>query len=367
MNKIIIKVPTKLMLSGEWAVLEPKSCCISLAINKYVYAEISQNKKFILLNFPQININSLQATFDCKAKKLLFLDNISTEQISKMGFARLSIENSLKFLLSKNININSFSLAISSGETLIGGQKVGLGSSAAVCVAVVKAILKIHNQNIVSQKNLKAIYKIAAISHFQAQGKIGSGYDVATSVFGKSIIYGKVDERFLKLALEQKNIEFLFEKPWPSLFIKSITLPPSMTVNACFCGQSASTALIVEKINKFKKEKKDLYFKFVKEIKKVTFDLIQALEANNQQLVIDLIKENAKLLSDLGDASGSGLETKALKKAIDLSTFDNAAGKFSGAGGGDCAIAVTFDKQIADKILENWRVNKLIPLDIKIL
>ena len=42
------------------------------------------------------------------------------------------------------------------------------------------------------------------------------------------------------------------------------------------------------------------------------------------------------------------------------------AGKLSGAGGGDCGIAITFDKKISKKIEKEWEKNTILPIKAKI-
>ena len=71
-------------------------------------------------------------------------------------------------------------ISISSSIHFRPGKKLGLGSSAAVTTAIVKAL----NNRLTEDQLFRRAYR----AHVLAQGKIGSGFDVAASVFG-SIIY----------------------------------------------------------------------------------------------------------------------------------------------------------------------------------
>ncbi|KAI8912576.1 ribosomal protein S5 domain 2-type protein [Gorgonomyces haynaldii] len=62
-------------------------------------------------------------------------------------------------------------------------SKTGLGSSAALTTALVGAFL-IHFGNLTLEKDLDLIEKMAHLVHCTAQGKIGSGFDVACAAFG---------------------------------------------------------------------------------------------------------------------------------------------------------------------------------------
>ena len=88
--------------------------------------------------------------------------------------------------------------------------KMGLGSSAALTVSLIKILYKYYvcNYNYYPQlnnisKHKRIIYAISEISHFIGQGKIGSGFDIATAMFG-SIIFGKIFNY-------QKNSKIFFQ------------------------------------------------------------------------------------------------------------------------------------------------------------
>ena len=62
-----------------------------------------------------------------------------------------------------------------------------------------------------------------------------------------------------------------------------------------------------------------------------------------------MIRENRDSLKKLSIESKANLETKELRSLIELVPKE-ASGKFSGAGGGDIGIAVSFNKKIKAKI-----------------
>ena len=70
-----------------------------------------------------------------------------------------------------------FDLHIDSQLDSDSGKKYGLGSSAAVTVATVKALCHFYNLPVTKDE----IFKLAAIAHFEVQGN-GSLGDVAASV-----------------------------------------------------------------------------------------------------------------------------------------------------------------------------------------
>ena len=87
--------------------------------------------------------------------------------------------------------------------------------------------------------------------------------------------------------------------------------------------------------------------------------LIEALNTNNKEEVISLLKENRILLKKFSDWSNNTLETVELAKLSDLADGAGAVGKFSGAGGGDCGIAISFDAETKEKIEKSWSENNI--------
>lgn len=68
--------------------------------------------------------------------------------------------------------------------------KTGLGSSAALVTVLTTALISVFKSVLDVQNNedLLLIHALAQVAHCQAQGKIGSGFDVAAATFG-SIVY----------------------------------------------------------------------------------------------------------------------------------------------------------------------------------
>ncbi|KAL9058085.1 MAG: hypothetical protein Q9162_001947 [Coniocarpon cinnabarinum] len=71
-------------------------------------------------------------------------------------------------------------------------NKTGLGSSAALVTALTGAVLEFYSSQVrgLRQKPLEdraCLHRLAQLAHCAAQGKVGSGFDVASAVFGSCI------------------------------------------------------------------------------------------------------------------------------------------------------------------------------------
>src|SRR3989344_4277305 len=143
-----VVAPGKLMLSGEWSVLELGNPCIVIALNKNVEVE-AKEAKGIEISSPGFGIKNVKAKF--LDGKLLYESRVSGEQEKFLVFVKNSNETVAK--------------------TKQGRQKIGFGSSAAVTVATIAAVIKLHGNGIESKKEKESIFKLACIAHFLGQGK----------------------------------------------------------------------------------------------------------------------------------------------------------------------------------------------------
>ncbi|KAI8324010.1 Phosphomevalonate kinase [Martensiomyces pterosporus] len=102
------------------------------------------------------------------------------------------------------------------GTTLKDVHKTGLGSSAAMVTSLVAAILAHFGAvnaadlqagkavSAESERSLKLVHNIAQYAHCLAQGKIGSGFDVSSAVYG-SHVYRRFSPAVLEAAMAQRG------------------------------------------------------------------------------------------------------------------------------------------------------------------
>ena len=94
--------------------------------------------------------------------------------------------------------------------------------------------------------------------------------------------------------------------------------------------------------------------------------IIDAWKAEDKEKVLDLLRKNGELLKDLGKKTNINIETKKLAILSDIANKNGGAGKVSGAGGGDCGIAVTFDQNNSEKIIREWEGKGIDPIDVEL-
>ncbi len=335
--------PGKILLLGGYSVLERPNVAYVLAVDAYVHAKLKTRKDDkIIISIPQFKTKISSTTSE--------IENARNESAKFVLNAILVAFEYFKF---KNISYSGFEITTKSDAAFaVNKRKSGLGSSAAVTVAVVKALFKVF----ASSESLETIHNIAQLAHSRAQNKVGSGFDIAAACFG-SIKYRRYSPELLKLGTEL------------DCEIKKISLPSTFKlVFASFPKQSMSTTNAVAKVMEFKKNNRSEYDKVISELNVENEDAIRALEINNINN-FKLHFENGRLITKkLGELAGVEIESNAHSALIEETKKNGAfVAKLPGAGGGDSIVALCLTIREANKVKQFWKKKGLNVLDINLI
>lgn len=226
-------------------------------------------------------------------------DEIVSPQVKESRFVLESIA-----YFKEKFHINKFVKIKTNGDF---SHSVGLGSSSAVTVATFCALSSIFNISLTPKELFDLSYKVT----LTIQG-LGSGFDIAAATFGKTLYF----------LTGGKTIETL----------KTDTLP----IIVGYSGEKADTPFFVRKVAEaFKAKKTDMYQLFSQIMKLVEVAKDDIVNKNYIRLG-RLMTENHRILQALG------VSTQRLDQMVDAAIKAGAWGaKLSGAGGGDCMIALT--------------------------
>jgi phosphomevalonate kinase len=346
-----VKVPGKLMIAGEYAVLEPNQLSVVMAVSRYVTVTVAPSESYHL-HLPSLGIDDV--TWSYNGNHI-----ITPTNNPRLKFVMQAMRTVFEFLGDDNpLKNNPFALSvISELDEATTGKKFGLGSSAAVVVGIVKALLYMAGDF-----PQEAIFKIAALAHFIAQGS-GSGADVAASTFGGLISYTSFQPQWLAGKLKSgMGCQELIDEPWPYFTWKRLVLPRQLHLCVGWTRSPVGTGPLVRKMSAFKKEHHSQYESFLKESTKAVTTFIEGLELKNIDLAIKGMKMNRNALVKLGEASGVPIETESLKALADIAEACGGAGKSSGAGGGDCGIALVIGTDHIERLYQDWRQAGIEPL-----
>ncbi len=350
---IEVSSPGKLFLSGEWAVLEIGNPGIVAAVNKRVHVEIEEAEEFSL-TIDDFKIKDLP--FSLENGEVKFGRELSDYEKEKLIFPKASIETAIKYLgKTKPFRLRSWG-EISQIEVEGKPKKIGFGSSAASVVSFITGILAFNGINIEEKKTKDIIYKLSAIAHYFAQGKIGSAFDVAASTYGGIFAYKRFDPAWLMKQFEKgKTVKEIVESEWPEFLVEELEIPEGFRLDIAWTGDSASTSAMVKQINEFKEKNPEECKRIFNQIANLVKDLISAWKNKNKEKILENLRKNEIYLRELTEKSGVNIETPELRKLSEIANQCGAAGKLSGAGGGDCGIAVSFDEEISKKVRKAWK------------
>ncbi|HLR68930.1 phosphomevalonate kinase [Virgibacillus alimentarius] len=353
-TSLTIKVPGKLMIAGEFAVLEPHHKLVVMAVNRFVYATIEEShENFLTLE----NFNLNHITWDYENSNI----NVHAND-DRIRFAKDAMTIALNFLEENSITTGGFSLKVKSELDDISGVKYGLGSSAAVVTSIIAAILKKYLPN----PSASLIFKLAAISHVKTQGN-GSGADVAASSYGGMLKYASFQAEWLKEMYRNANsLMELLEENWSYLSVHPVSLPENVHICIGWTGNPASTAKLVDKVLKLKQNNTSQFGQFLDDSAKAVTHFYQGMQQNDIDLLLSGVKKNRQALSTVGNNANVDIETPLLGKLCDLAEQFGGAGKPSGAGGGDCGIAFMPSKEKAKDLFRAWEAAGIKPLDIEL-
>lgn len=249
------------------------------------------------------------------------------------------------------------------------GRKYGLGSSAAVTVAVVRALCKWYDLDI----STPDICKLALIASALVEGS-GSGGDVAASVYGGWIMYRAYYRDWLKAEIEMVNsgdLDFhkLVRKKWPRLEVKRLNVSSSLRLLVGWTGIPSSSSSLVSSVKSNRlSQKLFTYEDFCLLSEACVQRLVKVLESGDLISLSHGLECNRQLLRDLSDLTQTPIETPKLTSLIETAKFVGAAAKTSGAGGGDCGIALasSYNKDGISYIKDTWKSDGIKPLNLNV-
>ena len=355
---IHVSAPGKLMIAGEWAVLEPGNPAIVAAVNKRVHCKILESKRIEI----ELKDFSIRSSSVFKNNNLEFTTKLTEEEKKKSIFTKTAIETTLRYLGKHK----SFKIITWGENTTIKGKKIGFGSSAAATVAIIASLFAFNNHDIKSRKGKDLIYKLAAISHYNAQGKTGSSFDIAASTYGGIFSYIRFDPVWLEEKIKENKIQDIMKKDWPGFHIEELGTPEDLSLIVVWTGKESNTREMIRKMNDFLKRNPVEYCTIYDKIANNVYEIIDAWNEEDKDRIIGLLRKNALILRELTNKSKINIETIELRKIGEISEKYGGAGKLSGAGGGDCGIVVCFNTRIMKKITEALKKEGLEIIDVKI-
>lgn len=349
---IEIKVPGKLYIAGEYAVVNPGNKAVLISVNKFITIKLKKSNETGSIK-SYSNIKMIWSRED---------DRIIVEQKDDRFEYIISAINIVeKYILEKGIKLDFYDIEVISDLESNDGIKYGLGSSAAVVVAVIKAILEYYK---IDYKKME-LFKLSSLASILLNLN-GSCGDIASAVFNGLIKYTSFDREEILEKYKNEKILDLIESKWNSLDIEEVKLNLEYEFIVGWTKSPASSQNLVKQSKKYISKNIDFYKNFLVESNKCVDDFVKAYITSNFDLIKHSIKNNRELLVRFAKKFNIKIERERLFDLIEISEKFGLASKTSGAGGGDCGIAISYKGFDVSKLEKAWIDKKITRLDLMI-
>ncbi|MDZ7834791.1 MAG: phosphomevalonate kinase [Alkalibacterium sp.] len=329
------------------------SCCLA-AVNRFVTVSLSPSTQqdHGTINSSQLSEHRLKWH---RNRQQIVLERTN----EKADILLKTMEITEQFLSEMGINLPYYDIDVKSTLDSADGRKYGLGSSGAVTVAAVKALLDAADVSLSDE----AVFKLAAVTHILLNSR-GSLGDLAAATYTGWVAYTSPDKKRVKNKLNQMPLSSVLNEPWPKLSIERLPEPKSLELIVGWTGSPASTESYVASVQQ--EQEKMNYQTFLAESRKCVRDLIDGLKTDDPERVKEAVHYNRTLLLELSQEKNVVLETPLLERLTLIADSHGAAAKTSGAGGGDCGIALTDSAVQKANILKEWQENHIEPLPLSV-
>ena len=314
----IVKTCGKLYWAGEYAILEPGQLALIKAIPIYMTAEI-------------------KASNDYRLYSDMFSYSVDLRPDSSYALIQETVALVEEYLTAQGVELHPFSLDIR-GKMEREGKKFGLGSSGSVVVLVIKAMLAFYER--LADREL--LFKLASAVLLK-RGDNGSMGDIACIVSEELVLYQSIDREKVAQWLEKEELQAVLARDW-GFSIRSVEPALKFDFLVGWTKEVAVSSHMVKQI------KDNMNSSFLQASKETVANLVKALEVGQEETIIDLLEQASQLLEGLS----SEIYTPSLRQLKNASRDLKAVAKSSGAGGGDCGIALSFDQDSTTLLKKRW-------------
>lgn len=319
MKKISVQTGGKLYLAGEYAILTPGQTAIIKHIPIYMTAQVRE-------------ANQLQLKSD--------MFDYAVDMSADKGYALIqeSVQTFALFLGKTVEALAPFELSIS-GKLEKNGKKFGIGSSGSVTVLTIKALATFFDTPLTKDQ----IFKLAAYTLLKL-GDNGSMGDIACIAYNDLVAYTSFDRQAISDLILEKSLTELLAMDWG---YEIVTLVPQLKADF-LVGWTAQPALSSQMIKDLKSH---LSVNFLSQTQKQVLALKSALQAGDRDTLVHSLETVSDLLVSLSPAIYTD-KLKALKEAAEGLEV---VAKSSGAGGGDCGIAISLNPAHTTLLKQRWK------------
>ena len=359
-DSVVSWAPGKLYIAGEYAVVEPGHQAVLVTVDRFITVRVTPCSP---AGGNAGTISSRRYAAGCLPWRRRPQDGMAEAVEGDDDYVVSAIRVVEALVVQGGGRLRSFDLGIVSELDEADGRKLGLGSSAAVTVATVRAVAGLYS---LSLDDL-SVYKLAMLASDAVQ-PIGSGGDIAASAVTGWVDYASPDRVWLRRARQRAQARGgtgdLLESDWPGLCLRRLPVP-SVRLQVGWTGAPASTPALVADVQT-RSHGADDYTVFLRDSQDCLARLITAIEDDDVARIMRQIARNRALLAGLSRIGGRTIETTELSRLVEIALDHGATAKSSGAGGGDCGIALCPPATDLVALRAAWETAGIRPLDLSV-
>ncbi|SEG99753.1 phosphomevalonate kinase [Nonomuraea solani] len=333
------RAPGKLFIAGEYAVVEPCQPAVLVAVNRYATVTVTGTGGATTL------------TSDLAGGLTAEYEPGRTAR-GPFAFVAAAVHVMERLAAEHRMPIRPFRLLVTTDLTGTGGRKLGLGSSAAVTVATCGALARFYGLRLTRMD----LYRTAMLAT-HAVAPASSGGDVAASTFGGWLLYHSPGHRPC-----DATVTAALGAEWPGLMVRPLAAPPGAHLEVGWTGETASTPELVGRLGE------DHHRSFLAGSADCVSSLVTGLEHGDITRMQHQVNRARGLLTELDTRTGLGWMTPRLHALCRAADAIGVAAKPSGAGGGDCGIALLRPDQEhrVPALREQWTRDGIQPLHLRL-
>ncbi|AFT99550.1 phosphomevalonate kinase [Nocardia brasiliensis] len=354
---IVHRAPGKLFVAGEFAVVEPGRSAVLVAVDRYVEVAVAPGT-------------------DRAAEVTVRSDLSGTARLRRVGGRLVALDSSgadLVHVITAIETVEQFAGELGRGPVAVEltiastmhehGTKFGLGSSGAVTTAVVAALSEFLGIELTAAQR----FRLALLASVRLDRR-ASGADLAVSTWGGWLAYRAPDREAVHLLSARHGLRHALHADWPGLSIHPLRAPPDIDLLVGWTGTPASTGDQLAKLYGGEVRTSTAYRTFLRESGTCAAALESAVREGDSAWLLRGVRRCHSILRVFDNAARLGIFTERLTALCATAEAAGGAAKPSGAGGGDCGIALLHGdaRAAAAALSEQWQAHGIRPLPVAI-
>ena len=317
-QKIQVRTGGKLYLAGEYAILTPGQKALIHFIPLYLTAEVGFSQAYELSSD-------------------MFTHVATMEKDTDYGLIQEAVSLMEAYLTSQGLTIRPLTLTIR-GKLEKEGKKLGIGSSGSVTLLVIKALAALYAFPL----SPDLLFRLGAAVLLK-RGDNGSMGDLAAIAYESLVLYQSFDRKEIQHRLQSQSLESVLAEDWG---YKISPIKPRVTCDF-LVGWTQKPALSSQMV---KQVQASINPDFLVRSQSTVEQLERALLVGDKPAIQQAMRSASKALENLSPL----IYTEDLQALVAASQGLDAVAKSSGAGGGDCGIALSFAPSATEQLQKAW-------------